>query len=1025
MELCPSGSLDSLIKKVDKKQPFDNQTVLNVLCELAKSSETGVLLIIDELGKNLEYSALQADDDSLFLLQQIAELPTSKNHPKIFLFGLLHQSFHDYAHNLTIANRNEWGKVQGRFEDIPFTESPEQTLRLIGHAIDQRKAKSISKPMANWANKWAKTVSKNGKLAVKWLSRENLSSIYPLHPLSALALPVLCGRYAQNDRSIFSFLASAEPHSFASFLNECSFKAKELSTIKLHRIYDYFVESAGLSIASRPQFQRWIEIQGRISEANHLDPDVLLLIKTIGILNLTGTTGAFLKATRKLTILAMCDKPDNPFEIKKWDESIDFLIKMGFVVWRKQSDELRIWEGSDFNIEEEVSKQVEMEQESLPQLLAKFSPLQPFVAQRHSYQTGTLRYFERQFINDPKKLEAIKCSSNDNDGLIIYWVGDNKDIKKIPSKTFDNKPLIVVLPNKLNALHSVCIEFAALNRIKEKAAQIDGIARREVRQRLAYAKKELDKQLYHSFNLTDKKVKTWICGTLKIIPNERVFYSQLSEVCDRAYNKGLKLWNELINRRAPTSQGAKARGILIKAMLQSVDVERFGLEGYGPEISIYNSLLKETGIHRKSGENWEISSPNHSSGVTFVWEAIENFCLSGTEKPRPLTLLYKQLNDPPYGVKRGVILILLAAVLLKHQDDVGIYYDGTFIPILGDEHFELFEKNLDRFSVKHFQIAGLRVQVFKELESIVSKSSKHYNQGSKKVRNAKLLDIVRPLIRFVKYLPKYTLKTKELTHEAIAVREALLNAREPDHLIFYDLPKACNIEPILPESEKDVEKAQKLKIELIKAMKELQLAYDNLLSQCRDLLHKAFSIRSEKDKIREDLRVRAHYLTDKCIEPRLRSFLFAAIEETADDRQWLESIIMVIADKPAESWNDENVIGFEMQLSDIARIFINLESLQNNLAREPKKGLIAQKITITHSDGREVHRTIWIERETQEKIDKIVNNIIEKDIMKNNEPLQKAIVASLIEKVLSPKKEEKVKSKKEVKKWQKRKYATS
>ena len=153
--------------------------------------------------------------------------------------------------------------------------------------------------------------------------------------------------------------------------------------------------------------------------------------------------------------------------------------------------------------------------------------------------------------------------------------------------------------------------------------------------------------------------------------------------------------------------------------------------------------------------------------------------------------------------------------------------------------------------------------------------------------------------------------------------------------------------------------------------------------------------------------------------------MFAAIEETADDRQWLESIIMVIADKPAESWNDENVIGFEMQLSDIARRFINLESLQNNLAREPKKGLIAQKITITHSDGREVHRTIWIERETQEKIDKIVNNIIEKDIMKNNEPLQKAIVASLIEKVLSPKKEEKVKSKKEVKKWQKRKYATS
>jgi len=30
-------------------------------------------------------------------------------------------------------------------------------------------------------------------------------------------------------------------------------------------------------------------------------------------------------------------------------------------------------------------------------------------------------------------------------------------------------------------------------------------------------------------------------------------------------------------------------------------------------------------------------------------------------------------------------------------------------------------------------------------------------------------------------------------------------------------------------------------------------------------------------------------------------------DEAVGDRQWLEAIVMVIADKPAESWKDEDV----------------------------------------------------------------------------------------------------------------------
>jgi hypothetical protein len=52
--------------------------------------------------------------------------------------------------------------------------------------------------------------------------------------------------------------------------------------------------------------------------------------------------------------------------------------------------------------------------------------------------------------------------------------------------------------------------------------------------------------------------------------------------------------------------------------------------------------------------------------------------------------------------------------------------------------------------------------------------------------------------------------------------------------------------------------------------------------------------------VREELRVRAYPLVGKCVEPTLRSFTKAAVDEQKTDQDWLEAIVMIIADKPAE-----------------------------------------------------------------------------------------------------------------------------
>lgn len=191
----------------------DSQAIIEAIRNLAKASRTGILLIIDELGKNLEFSSQNQSLDDLFLLQQIAELPSGEQEPKIFLFGLLHQSFVDYAHGLTTAQRNEWAKIQGRFEDIPFAESSERVLRLIGHAIERKKNDVLSAAVSVWAEKWTAFLKKYEFSNA--IDQNAILAIYPLHPLSALVLPILCNKFSQNDRTLFTFLASAEPNPFS------------------------------------------------------------------------------------------------------------------------------------------------------------------------------------------------------------------------------------------------------------------------------------------------------------------------------------------------------------------------------------------------------------------------------------------------------------------------------------------------------------------------------------------------------------------------------------------------------------------------------------------------------------------------------------------------------------------------------------------------------------------------------------------------------------------------------------------
>jgi hypothetical protein len=557
------SKLQELAAAIELGNEINAKEIPALVLELAKASKTGLFLIVDELGKNLEYASNNQGSEDLYLLQQLAELPRDDKHP-IYILGILHQAFADYSQRLASIQRNEWSKIQGRFEDIPFTESAGQMMRLIGQAINNTSADSHACALHNQAQEWFARL--DNVFEREELNAEVLEQVYPLHPLTALVLPTLCQRFAQNDRSLFTFLTSSEPYSFNNYLKEVTFEADKLPSLKLDQLYDYFIEAAGIGLASRSNMQIWVEIQDLIADARYLDPDILRVLKTIGILNLVTITG-LTRASRELVKFAMCDRPDDIKERESWDLVIDDLLGKGLITHRRQLNDLRIWQGSDFNVDNELIRYREEDRDPLFKLLSSIRPLKPLVAQRHSYQTGTLRYFERCYLDNSSNFKDLSCSAADSDGLIGYWVDDAKP-KSVPNLTTDGKPLIILCAAGLESLRMKAREYAALKKIQKNAAELqtDKVARREVRYRVTHAEQLLYESLQDSFELANDKNDCWIEGKQSKIKNISEFNSQLSAVCDRIYHKSPKIWNELIDRRQLTSQGAKARRELIEAV---------------------------------------------------------------------------------------------------------------------------------------------------------------------------------------------------------------------------------------------------------------------------------------------------------------------------------------------------------------------------------------------------------------------------------------------------------------------------
>ena len=924
-----AGALESALEDAASDDPRRTGPSPTALVDVAKclAKDRPLLLVIDEFGKNLEAIGDSSEADP-YLLQQLAEAGQGSGLP-IFLLTLQHLSFEDYLSHTKKAQRREWAKIQGRFESIPYTESAGQTRAFIGSAFHVES--SIRARIEEWAAARAKAMRSLGMSDLA--DAEMVASWYPLHPLVAAVLPELCNRYGQHERTLFSFLTSAEPASASSFLERTRVpRHGRLPFLGLATVYDYFVAN-GTITGSAGDRSRWTEIATRLRDAPNLTGTQKRLAKAVAILNLVSTTGV-LRASRRVLAEAESEA----------DDILSQLETEGIVTYRDFAGEYRIWQGTDIDIHRLLDvARARIQRQALVDVLAEIDDPRPMVAARHSAENDILRVFSRRYVEGNEPVDPLTPFS-DFDGEILLVVG-SAELPKVAMTSRAAKPVVAVLPADLTRFDEAAREVAAVRMVMtESAVSNDWVARRELAERLAQAQREFEDVSRSTFQ--DTTCRWMLLGPETATELEGGRGSAaLSKACDAVFRFTPRVRNEILNRTKVTSQGAKARRVLLESMIERESSPNLALGGYGPEVAMYRAFLRRTGLHRFDRETstWMFRCPTDKA-LAEAWAVVEGEFERATRRRVNLKDIYAALMSPPVGMKRGVVPVFVTAALITRSEDIALYEHGTFAPVLVPELSERMIRNPGHFEVKHFaNTTGARLQV---VEAVAGRLGVRPALGRVRVEN--VLAIVGQLVARARRLDRFTRRTRTLRAETLEVRDALFRAVEPDELLFQDLPRALGLRAV-SASAVEYPSADFFADKLAGAVDELSWCHNELLAR---LLEDLFEESGETSRLAISGQAKA--LEDEVLNPDVRAFVLTLANDTVDmDADWIAAIATVVAGKAPSEWTDADLNRFRPVLSRRVAAFQRLVALHVDRRADGGGPFMPYRLTLTRPDGNE------------------------------------------------------------------------
>ena len=937
------GNTDNIVKELtkyqdeNKDQKMNAVTVLDLLVKLSErmnsKKQRGLIVLIDEMGRFLEYAAANPNKEDPSIFQLLAERAGGSKNKYFAVVGFLHHRFGDYVATLGDWMEGEWSRSSERYEEITFQENAEQTLYLISQALKPKQnhdPKIISLSKKNFHE-----ASIRRLIAVESLNKDiKTTNLYPLHPATLACLISSTRRFGQSDRSVFSFLQSSEPYGFQRFIHENFYDPQ--NCYRINNFFDYLSSQGEFRFQSNERENRWQLAKDILLSNTDMTDDEKILLKSIAILSVLEPIPGLKTDTKSLSwALAIPDKT-----VK---ETFTKLLNRGVIQKRSSSSDYSLWSHTSIDLEywRDEAKLAVPKIANLEDQFSNFPPIRPLIAQNHYLRTGTLRSFAICF--EHKITETENCC----DGKIVIKpiLSDDSFDKEAKNAANLSKKLgdmaIVKLHQLSPELLNNTYELSCWNWIRANCPELrmDDIARAEVDTRIREYKSLIGTSLSPYLDKSENATReSWFYMGQKVkdIKSRVSLNSYLSEICDNVYPNTPILRNELINRTKLSAPIAAARMKLMDLMLSNKHLPNLGIEnGAPPELTIYRSMFLSSKIHRMEKKNWNFVAPKKNSDPN-SWLPSWNFIdlqVKGNDKVS-ISKILEELQKPPIGLKGGAALLLIIAYIVSSKNSIALMEKNSFQPAISHAHLMRLAKAPKYFELHHIPETNDN----HVLNKLVNKLEIWENNPPIPL----LIPVVESLFNWWNNLSLYARTTRTISKNAQSVREVLRKAHDPVTLIFEQLPLATRA------IEKSNIKVEKFVDKLDDALNEISDSYPSLISQVETRLLNVFEVKNISN-LRNLIKINYEKHILKLTDYNLRAFVDRALNDELSNEIWLDRIGGLIVGKRLDSWDDSHLDLFAFEIRILAQNLVRwLATIHEANAR--KSPITA--IHLTDSNGK-------------------------------------------------------------------------
>lgn len=889
----------------------------------------GLLVFIDEMGKLLEAAAYDGLD--IYFFQQLAEI-ASRSDKRLLVVGVLHQAFDEYAYRLSREAREEWSKIQGRFVDLAVNIGSDEQIDLLGRAIESerttKKPSALAERVAALAHK-----PKSPRLA------QMLEDCWPLHPIIACLLgPMSRRRFGQNQRSIFGFLNSSEPGGFQDFLRHAD--DSELYTPDL--LWDYLRLNLEPSIMASPDGHRWALTVDALERCEAAGGDGLQvrLLKTIGLIDLLKDRSGLVAS---LGLLQDALPGHSPGEL---ETALAALQQQSLIIFRKFSDSYSVFEGSDFDIDDAVRRAVADVDNADFTVLNTLAGLQPIVAKRHYHKTGTLRWLNVSVVR-LTDLEGIVAAYTPRSGAVgaFFLAIASRDGEASAAwetcqrvaDTVNDCDIVIGLPQETRDVTGLAKELLALEKVREEtpALRSDPIARKEVESRIAVVQGHIQSELNRAFDSA-----AWFHGGCTKKLARAGLNGLASDLADNRFHCAPRLSNELLNRAKPSGSAVAARNSLLRHMVLGEGRARLGIKGFPAEGGLFVSLLETTALYRKAAHGWAFFKPGSDGhdpcNLRPAWQAATEYFRARADCTVSVAELYEVWRYAPFGIKDGLLPVLVVAFVLSMRQDLAFYRQGIFQPRLSDLDVDHLSMDPDTIQLRWMNLSDLSRRLLSDMAHIVRELDEENT-----LTDLEPIDVARGLVAIYDGLPPWVARTQRLSANAKRVRQLFKQANDPNKLIFDDIPHVLGGDGKCDGSEVLRQIAERMR----EGLAELRQAYPAMLRRLREALLAELQVANTSHSMLAELRARAENIRQLAGDHRLEAFVMRLAQFHGSDAD-MESLASMATNKPARNWMDPDIDRATVELAAMAQQFIRAEAFAHVKGRPDKRHAMAVVIGI-------------------------------------------------------------------------------